>query len=61
MNLAWYIFYGLKLGLSRNEAINTPFGEMCDLIACYQIDNGLAVPETVKQTYTLMKALEILR
>lgn len=33
-------FYGLRLGMSREEINVTRYGEMADLIACLQIYNG---------------------
>lgn len=36
----WFDFYGRILNIPRNEINCMPFGEMGDLIACYQILNG---------------------
>lgn len=40
MNLAWYLFYGRQLGMSRSEILSCPIGEIADMIACQQIANG---------------------
>lgn len=40
MTLAWYLFYGRQLGMSRAEILSCPIGEISDLIACLQIANG---------------------
>lgn len=45
MNLAWFVYYGLRLGLTRGETIVLRIGEMMDLIACDQIYNGIAEPK----------------
>lgn len=42
MNLSWFVYYGLRLGLTRGETIVLRIGEMMDLIACDQIYNGVA-------------------
>lgn len=40
MNRSWFIFYGLKLGMTRQETLLTRYGEMLDLISCLAISNG---------------------
>lgn len=45
MNLSWFVYYGLRLGLTRGETIVLRIGEMMDLIACDQIYNGIAEPK----------------
>lgn len=42
MNLAWYLFYGRKLGMTKAEILCTPLGEMQDMISCMAIYNGSA-------------------
>ena len=42
MNLSWFVYYGLRLGLTRGETIVLRIGEMMDLIACDQIYIGVA-------------------
>lgn len=37
MSLAWFLWYGLKIGLKRNEALDMPIGLLMDLIAIEQI------------------------
>ena len=36
----WFDFYGRILNIPRNEVNCMPFGELGDMIACYQIMNG---------------------
>lgn len=33
-------YYAKRTGFSHEEAGVTPFGELCDMIACYQIEHG---------------------
>lgn len=40
MNRSWFVFYGLQLGMTRQETLDTPYGEMLDLINCLAIYNG---------------------
>lgn len=37
MTPVWYLWYAMACGLSREEAYNTPFGQVQDLTAIYQI------------------------
>ena len=52
LNLAWFKFYGLKLGLSQQETVNMRYGEMLDLINCMAIYSGTAKPKTIKRNKT---------
>lgn len=36
------MFYGAQIGLSRQEVLNSPYGEMMDLISCLSVYNGNA-------------------
>ena len=40
MNLSWYLFYGRKLGMSKEEILATTTGEMADMFACMAIYSG---------------------
>lgn len=40
LNLAWFLYYGRQLGMSRSEILHCPVGEILDLIACMQIQGG---------------------
>lgn len=42
MNLSWYLYYGRQLGMSRQEILVTPYGEMTDMLACSSVYNGTA-------------------
>lgn len=37
MTPAWYLWYGLQVGLTRLEALDLPFSLLLDLIAVHQI------------------------
>ena len=37
MSFAWYRYYAFQIGVSRRETAAMRFGELLDLIACYQI------------------------
>lgn len=49
--LAWFLFYGRQLGMSKREILVTPFGEMNDMVSCLAIYNGTA-KEKVKSKRT---------
>lgn len=34
------LYYGRKLGMSKEEILVTPYGEMLDMLACSAIDAG---------------------
>lgn len=40
MNRAWFIYYGYKIGMSRQETLRTKFGEFMDLLDCDAITRG---------------------
>ena len=40
LNTAWFIYYGLKAGMTREEVMNSYPGEVQDMIACMAIENG---------------------
>lgn len=44
LNLAWFIYYGRTLNMSRQEVMVTRFGEMKDMITCLQIERGELIP-----------------
>ncbi|HIS65153.1 MAG TPA: hypothetical protein IAA83_07275 [Candidatus Avoscillospira avistercoris] len=46
MSPAWYQYYGLALGLSYEETQAIRYGELLDLIACYQIKREGAKTKT---------------
>ena len=48
--MSWYLFYGRKLGMQRQEILDTLYGEMCDMIACLAIYEGNAAPKKEKIT-----------
>lgn len=57
MNRAWSVFYGLKLGMTREETMNTLYGEFLDLINCMDIYNGKKQPK--KKKYSFEEIMEL--
>lgn len=49
MNLSWFLFYGRKLGMSKQEIYWTSIGEMLDMISCIAIYEGGAKPKKEKK------------
>lgn len=47
MSFAWFYFWGRFLNIPRKEIDCMPFGEMGDMIACYQIVNGAEQKEEI--------------
>lgn len=37
---AFLVYFGLSLGMTKNETLNTAYGELMDLIDCRSIYNG---------------------
>jgi hypothetical protein len=46
------------LNMSRQEIINTRYGEMCDIISCFAIYNG-ATPAKKKKSWSIEEALQL--
>ena len=42
------MFYGYKIGMSKNEIRFSKYGEILDLIACNQIESGNLLPKKKK-------------
>ena len=42
LNWPWWLFYGYQIGMSRQEVLSTPYGEMRDLLSCLSIYQGTA-------------------
>lgn len=57
MNLAWYLFYGRKLNMGRQEILHTRYGEMLDMISCLSIYEGSAKParETITDVQRVLE------
>ena len=60
MTFAWLYFYGRKLNMNRREVLYTRFGEMRDLITCYQIEKGELLPKKEKRHWTYDEAMALL-
>ena len=58
LNRSWYLFYGRKMGMSKQEILVTPFGEMQDMMACMAIFEGRAVPKK-KKKWTFDEAIKL--
>ena len=57
MNESWFVYYGHQLHMSREETMNTRYGEFMDFLACMAIDGGGAEP--AKQKLTMEQILEM--
>lgn len=51
MNRSWYLYYGRKCGMTKQEIMTTSLGEMSDMISCISIFEGGAEPATPKKSY----------
>lgn len=51
------MYFGRRMGIDRQEIMNMRHGEMMDMIACYDIDHGLASP---KRIYSFDEAMALL-
>lgn len=40
MNESWFVFYGHRMNMSREETMGTRYGEFLDLLACMAIEGG---------------------
>lgn len=59
LNLAWYLFYGRKLGMQKNEILCTPLGEMMDMLTCMAISNGALVQKPPLRTWDYDAAMAL--
>lgn len=51
MTLPWFLFYGMHLfHMTRQEVLNTRYGEFKDLLSCLAVYNG-AVKEKKKISF----------
>ena len=57
LNKSWYLYYGRRLGMSKEEILCTPYGEMMDLIACMAIAEGGAKPKPRRLSFQEILAL----
>lgn len=58
MNLSWYLFYGRRINMTKQEILITPFGEMMDMISCLAIYEGTADP-IYKKKWTFDEAMRL--
>ena len=42
----WFIYFGRKIGMSKEEILRTDIGEMYDMMACMSVIEGGAEVET---------------
>ena len=59
MNLAWYLYYGRKMNMQRQEILVTLIGEMRDMIACLLIDEGRAEYKAPPKKWNIFEALAL--
>jgi len=45
--------------MSRKEVLYTRYGEMLDLISCYQVEKGERMPKKKKKIYTFDEAIAL--
>lgn len=59
MNRAWFVFYGLQMGMDRLATLGTPYGEFLDLLACQSIYEGKAKLKKKREIWSLDKFLQL--
>ena len=52
---SWLLWYGLHIGLSMDETLDIPFGDLLTLIAIDQIKNGMAKEKREEDFWSLLK------
>lgn len=45
LNLAWFLFYGRTLNMTKQEILHTDYAEMRDMISCFAIVHKGAIPK----------------
>lgn len=58
LTVSWYLFYGRKMNMNRQEILITPIGEMRDMIACLSIYHG-AKPKQQHKKLSFMQTLGV--
>lgn len=53
MNRSWFMFYGFRLGMSRQETLDTLYGEFMDFLACDSIITGHAKQKKTKRKISI--------
>lgn len=52
MTLPWFLFYGMHLfHMTRQEVLNTRYGEFVDLLSCLAVYNGAAKEKPKKLSF----------
>ena len=59
MTESWFVFYGHEMNMSRDETMNTRYGEMLDLINCKAIYNGGAEQKIRKRNLTFDEIISL--
>lgn len=59
LNLAWFLFYGRRLGMSKREILCTTYSEMLDMIACFAIYHG-AAPKKKPKKLSYAEIMEVI-
>lgn len=58
MNRAWYIYFGHKMNLGREETLLMRYGEMQDMLTCMAIENGGA-EQIIKKRKSFSQVMEM--
>lgn len=58
-SLPWFLFFGARHGMDDEAVLNTPFGELQDLMTCDAIYHGLATEVTKKKKLTQEEMLAL--
>lgn len=59
LNLSWFLYYGRKLNMQRQEILVTKVGEMTDMIACLLIDEGRLDYKPPKKVWDYQEAIAL--
>ena len=51
MNRSWWLYYGRKCGMTKQEIMVTSLGAMSDMVSCVSIFEGGAEPAEPKMSY----------
>ena len=58
-NKSWFLFYGKKLNMTRQEIRFTRYGEMLDMITCLAIDEGRMEYKAPKKKWRFEEVMKL--
>ena len=58
LELAWFLYFGRKLGMSKREILTTRYGEMIDMLNCMAIERG-AKPKKKMRKWSFDEAISL--